>query len=379
MSDLRIIVVAPSGRDGPIIAQLLTRVGLDAIEQPNCEAACREAISGVGAFVVADEALTPQSTASMAAFVAGQPSWSDLPIIVLTSGGEVSAYSEARRRLREPLGNVVLVERPVRPETLISTVKTAVRARKRQYDVRDHLKTEKLASDALRRSEKLAIVGRLAASIAHEINNPLEAVTNLHYLMGSATSLEEAKSFLASADQELARVVEITTQTLRFHRETSTPTQTEVAPLLNSVLKLYAGRIASSRISLHRDFDDSVPIVGFPGELRQLFANLISNALDAMPRGGRLMIRAQSTSEARNGLRPGIKVVVADTGSGIPVKVRAKILEPFVSTKPETGTGLGLWVSSEIVAKHGGTLRFRSRVGTGTVFRIFLPAVPPIR
>jgi signal transduction histidine kinase len=379
VSDLRIIIVTPSGRDGPLIVRLLARVGLDAVEQPDCESACREAASGVGAFVIADEALTPASTATMAAFISAQPSWSDVPVIILTTAGEVSAYSEARRKLREPLGNLVLIERPVRPETFISTVNTAVRARKRQYDVRDHIRQEKLASDALRKSEKLAIAGRLAASIAHEINNPLEAVTNLHYLMASATSLEQIKTYLASADQELARVVEITTQTLRFHRESSTPTQTDIAALLNSVLKLYQRRITSSKTTLRCDFDDSVPIVGFPGELRQLFANLISNALDAMPNGGCLSVRVQRTSELRNGFRPGVRIIVADTGGGIPLHVRSKILEPFISTKAETGTGLGLWVSSEIVTKHGGRMRFRSRVGSGTVFRIFLPATPPAR
>jgi signal transduction histidine kinase len=362
-----------------LIVRLLARVGLDAVEQPDCESACREAASGVGAFVIADEALTPASTATMAAFISAQPSWSDVPVIILTTAGEVSAYSEARRKLREPLGNLVLIERPVRPETFISTVNTAVRARKRQYDVRDHIRQEKLASDALRKSEKLAIAGRLAASIAHEINNPLEAVTNLHYLMASATSLEQIKTYLASADQELARVVEITTQTLRFHRESSTPTQTDIAALLNSVLKLYQRRITSSKTTLRCDFDDSVPIVGFPGELRQLFANLISNALDAMPNGGCLSVRVQRTSELRNGFRPGVRIIVADTGGGIPLHVRSKILEPFISTKAETGTGLGLWVSSEIVTKHGGRMRFRSRVGSGTVFRIFLPATPPAR
>lgn len=378
VKDLRIIVVAPSGRDGVLICQLLTRVGLEAIDCANCEAACEAARSGVGAFVIADEALTPASTPALAAFIAGQPSWSDLPVIILTGGGAVTAHSETRRRLREPLGNVVLIERPVRPETLISAVNTAIRGRKRQYEMRIHLEQEKLAADALRKSEKLAIAGRLAASIAHEINNPLEAVTNLHYLMASAKSLEEAKRYLASADQELARVVEITTHTLRFHRETTTPVGTDVIAVLNSVLKLYERRMASSSITLHTDFQGCAPITGFPGELRQVFANLIGNALDAMPGGGTLAIRIRRSTEMRNGMRPGVRIAIADSGGGIPKAIRGKILEPFVSTKPETGTGLGLWVSTEIVAKHGGHLQFKSRVGVGTVFSIFLPETAPL-
>ena len=324
--------------------------------------------------MIADEALTPASTAVLASFIAGQPSWSDLPVIVLTGRGAVTAYSETRRKLREPLGNVVLIERPVRPETLISTVNTAIRGRKRQYDMRAHLEQEKLAADALRKSEKLAVAGRLAASIAHEINNPLEAVTNLHYLMGSATSLEELKRYLASADQELARVVEITAHTLRFHRESSAPVETDVVAVLNSVLKLYERRIANCAIKLQCEFTACAQIVGFPGELRQVFANLVGNALDAMTDGGTLAIRIRPATETRNGMRHGVRIAIADSGSGIPVAIRGKILEPFVSTKPETGTGLGLWVSAEIVAKHGGHLHFKSRVGTGTVFSIFLPA-----
>jgi signal transduction histidine kinase len=373
VNELRIIVVAPSGRDGSLIRQLLTRVGLEAIDRADCEAACAAARSGVGAFVIADEALTPMNTAVLASFIADQPSWSDLPVIVLTGGGAVTAYSESRRKLREPLGNVVLIERPVRPETLISTLNTAIRGRKRQYDVRAHLEQEKVAADALRKSEKLAVAGRLAASIAHEINNPLEAVTNLHYLMARAKSLEEAKRYLASADQELARVVEITTHTLRFHRESSTPVGTDVVAVLQSVLKLYERRIADGMITLRCEFSGCAPIVGFPGELRQVFANLIGNALDAMPGGGTLTIRVRTAAEMRNGMKRGVRIAIADSGNGIPVAIRGKILEPFVSTKPETGTGLGLWVSAEIVAKHGGHLQFKSRVGAGTVFSIFLP------
>ena len=373
MKDLQIIVVAPTGRDGQLICELFGRVGLEALEFPDCEAACLEAENGVGAFVVADEVLKAASTATLVRFISRQPSWSDLPVILLTGGGAVTLFSEARRKLREPLGNVNLVERPVRPETLVSVIQSAIRARSRQYEVRDHLQLERLAADALRKSEKLAIVGRLAATIAHEINNPLTAVTNLHFLMASAPSLGEAKDYLAIADQELARVIEITTQTLRFHRESTIPAEVKVAEILDSVLKLYERRLASSNIVVDRRLNCSALITGFAGELRQLVANLISNAADAMHAGGKLQVRLRSVSERHNGLRRGIRVVVADTGEGIPVSIRDKILEPFVTTKHDTGTGLGLWVSSEIVRKHSGALRFRSRLGSGTVFSIFLP------
>lgn len=373
MKDLQIIVVAPTGRDSKLICDLLKGVGFQAIEAPDCIAACREAQNGVGAFVVAEEALNAASTAAFVGFFSREPSWSDPAIVMLTRGGQVTLASQAQRKLREPLDNVFLVERPVRPETLLSLVQRAIRGRSRQYEVREHLRLEKLASEALRRSEKLAIVGRLAATIAHEINNPLMAVTNLHYLISSATSLEEAKGYLKTADQELARVVEITTQTLKFHRESTNPAEVNVVEVLESVLKLYKGRIDSHNIVIDRKVDSPALINGFGGEIRQLVANLISNAVDAMHTGGRLRVRVAQALERHNGLRRGIRVVVADTGSGISPIVRDRILEPFVTTKDETGSGLGLWVSSEIIRKHSGALRFKSRPGSGTVFSIFLP------
>jgi signal transduction histidine kinase len=376
MRDFQIIAVAPTGRDGQLICNLLARIGLETLEFPDCETACRAAENGVGVFLIADEVLTPASTATLADFISREPAWSDLPVIVLTTGGQVTVNSENQRRLRKPLGNLILVERPVRPETLISMVQSAIRARGRQYEVRDHLQLEKLAAEALRKSEKLAIVGRLAATIAHEINNPLASVTNLLYLMASAVSFEEVQRYRATADEELARVVEITNQTLRFHRESKIPADVNAAEVLDSVLKLYERRLANSNIVVDRSVDRSALIIGFAGELRQLVANLISNAVDAMRAGGKLHVRIVRASERRNGLRRGIRVVVADTGSGIPLSMRSKMFEPFASTKDDTGTGLGLWVSSEIVRKHKGDLRFRSRLGHGTVFSIFLPLNP---
>ncbi len=373
MNDLEIIVVAPIGRDAQLICDLLARVGLQSSQFPDCHQACREAAVGVGAFVIADEVLDAANTAVLAALISRQPPWSDLPVIVLTDGGQVTRLSESRRKSREPLGNVVLVERPVRPETLVSTMLSAIRARSRQYEVRDHLRHERLAAEALRRSEKLAVAGRLAASIAHEINNPLEAVINLHFLMSSAASLEESQRYLSIADQELARVIDITTQTLRFHRETTTPAEVDVTDVMESVVKLYERRIAAANVVVERRMSTSALITGFAGELRQVFANLISNALDAMPQGGKLYLRVQAHPEHRNPQRRGVRVVVCDNGSGIPVAIRHKVLEPFVSTKDDKGTGLGLWVSSEIVRKHRGTMRFKSWPGRGTLFSIFLP------
>ncbi|HVT97416.1 MAG TPA: ATP-binding protein [Acidobacteriaceae bacterium] len=233
---------------------------------------------------------------------------------------------------------------------------------------------QKRSEETLRRTEKLAATGRLAASIAHEINNPLEAVTNLLFLIRQEHLSPEASRFAELAQQEVTRVSEITQQTLRFYRQSTLPTLSNVAELLDSVITLHLGRIQTLQIDLRRDYDRSLQLFCFAGELRQLFANFISNALDAMtPEGGRLIIR---THAATLKSVPGIRISVADTGGGISQDARRHIFEPFFTTKEATGTGLGLWVSDQIIRKHNGTVRVRSRSTgrTGTVFSIFFPA-----
>lgn len=195
--------------------------------------------------------------------------------------------------------------------------------------------------------------------------------------MASASSFDEARGYLSIADQELSRVTEITRQTLQGNRGNTLPADVNVAEVLDSALTLYTSRLAAKHIVVDRRFDHSAMIVGFAGELRQLIANLISNSFDALQAGGKLRLRVTCATERHNGLRQGVRVVVADTGSGIPMAIREKILEPFVSSKGEMGTGLGLWIGSEIVRRHGGDLRFKSRPGSGTVFSIFLPAQVP--
>jgi PAS domain S-box-containing protein len=233
---------------------------------------------------------------------------------------------------------------------------------------------QKQAQEALLRSEKLAAAGRLAASISHEINNPLESITNLLYLALMDASLSgSTREYLSQAEQELARVSHITTQTLRFYRQTTNPTSADISSLLDSVLRLLKGRFSNTHVEIIRQYRAQRQLYCFEGELRQVFTNLISNALDAMAgSSGRLLVR---TSEAHNWATgdAGIRITVADSGSGIGREVLERIFEPFYSTKGNRGTGLGLWVSKEIVAKHHGTLRVRSKVGAGTTFTVFLP------
>ncbi|HEX4066973.1 MAG TPA: ATP-binding protein [Acidobacteriaceae bacterium] len=243
--------------------------------------------------------------------------------------------------------------------------------------------TARLRSEAaLRQQEKLAAAGRLAASIAHEINNPLEAVTNLLYLIEQDQSLKpQTREWLQSATAEISRVSQIATQTLLFHRQSTNPSQIHLREVIESALTLYARRMQDLRIAADRRFRPSISITAFPGELRQVFANLIGNAIDAMPSGGRIQVRERRATQWRTG-QPGIVVTIADTGHGMSEETVRHLFQPFFSTKPNTGTGLGLWVSRDIVLKHGGSITVRSSGNParhGSVFRIFLPSQGVLR
>ena len=237
---------------------------------------------------------------------------------------------------------------------------------------------QKRGADVLIRTEKLAIAGRLAASIAHEINNPLEAIGNLLYLLLGTPLSEEQQEHCAAMSKELHRVTEITKHTLGFHRQTPKAKITRIDRLIESVLTLFEGRLRGAGIQTKCVLSDKHEVLGFEGELRQVLANLVGNAIDAM--GGNsarriLHLRSKEGTSAQSG-RSGVTITIADTGTGMPVSTLAHIFEAFYTTKGEIGTGLGLWVSSEIIEKHQGELRVRSSQAPGqhgTIFRLFLP------
>jgi signal transduction histidine kinase len=205
--------------------------------------------------------------------------------------------------------------------------------------------------NALRRLEKLAAVGQEASTIAHEINNPLESLTNLLYLMKMSESMEEMQRYVGIAQVELARVTEITSKTLRFHRHASKSTWVDVGALANSVVALYSSRMLLRKIDMEWRVRTAPKVLALEGELRQVLNNLVRNALDATPSGGRLLIRVSPACEI-NGHRPGVRVIVADTGEGIGEEMKGRLFEMFQTSKEATGTGLGLWVSKGIVEKH---------------------------
>jgi signal transduction histidine kinase len=371
--DHRTIIVAPTGKDGRLVAGLLERLTIPCHIAASIPEACALIREGAGAAIIAEEAFLEGSMSELLQVVHQQPSWSDFPLILLTVSGRVTIESERLREMRRPLGNLFLLERPIRPETLLSTLEIALRGRERQYQIRDQIEQYARAQEALLRSEKLAVTGRLAASIAHEINNPLEAVTNLLFLMRGEASSDRQKKYLAQAEQELARVAEITKQTLRFYREPSQPTATRITTVLDSVLMLFGPRLVSAGIQVKRcERAPSATVLSSPGELRQVIANIVGNAIDAMRTGGRLRIRVAQAGQS-------VRLTMADTGMGIPKAVLPTIFEPFVTTKGETGTGLGLWVTAEIIRRNGWKIRVRScsRPGhSGTTFYIVIPALP---
>jgi len=242
----------------------------------------------------------------------------------------------------------------------------------------------KRSEEALRRAEKLAVTGRLAASIAHEINNPLEAITNLHFLLRNYCHLKDpALNYLTMAEYEVRRIAEITQQTLRFYRQSTSPTRASMPELLDSVLSLFQGRLNALNIQVERDYTPELDLFCFAGEIRQVFANLVANSIDAAGNGSRLVVRARRSRNWRDGSQKGVRFTVADTGSGMVPEARARAFEAFFTTKEVTGTGLGLWVSLEIVMKHQGIMHLRSRAASlqpegsaktsGTVFQFFIP------
>jgi PAS domain S-box-containing protein len=230
------------------------------------------------------------------------------------------------------------------------------------------------AEEAMRRNEKLANAGRLTAVIAHEINNPLEAVTNLLYL--ARQDPKRADQHLQMAEREVQRIAEIVQQTLGSVREIADATPVSISATLDEVVQVHLARLNAKNIHTEIEFSDDDVVQGFGVELRQLFSNLISNAIDALDEGGRLRLRVTRLRNWSTGRRSGVRVMVADNGSGIRQEDRARIFEPFFTTRRDSGTGLGLWLSEGIVRKHGGWIRLRTSTRTGrsgTAFAIFLP------
>lgn len=236
------------------------------------------------------------------------------------------------------------------------------------------------AEEAMLRAEKLAVAGRLAASVAHEINNPLEAVSNLLFLITLVDTTESAREHARAALDQLMRVSLITQQTLKFHRQSGSPSMTRLSDVVENVRMLFGPRFTANGIAVEIKSEGEIDVTCMPNEAQQIFANLMANAIEAMPRGGNLLVRLRPSSDWRNGKTPGMRITFADTGTGVDRATMKQMFEPFFTTKVETGTGLGLWVVAQLVERHGGHIRVWScrRPGaSGTAFTVFLPLSEP--
>ncbi|HET9696521.1 MAG TPA: CHASE3 domain-containing protein [Terriglobales bacterium] len=245
--------------------------------------------------------------------------------------------------------------------------------------IRD-LTEQRQSERSLQSAEKLAIIGRLAASVAHEIHNPLDAMGNILYLLEHGTLDETSKTYVRLAREELERVTSISEQMLTFSRESRVPVSVKISDIIDNVMTLFNARIRRMGVTVVKECDPSLSVTAFPGELRQVFSNLIGNALDAMPGPGKLVIRTEQAHTWNEESERGVRVLVCDNGSGIPREVRPKLMDPFVTSKGEKGTGLGLWVCRGIVEKYHGSLRYRTSTTpghSGTCFSVFLPYNAP--
>jgi PAS domain S-box-containing protein len=284
----------------------------------------------------------------------------------LRAGERIENYETVRLRKDGERINVALTMSPVRNQAgrIIGIAKIA----------RDITRQKKL-EDSLHMSEKLAAVGRLAATIAHEINNPLEAVTNFIYLANHEPGLpDRIRNYLKGADRELRRVSHIAQQTLGFYRDDSQPAEIAIAESIETILTIYEHRFRQKALRIEKRIQPRLVFFSTEGEFKQILSNLIANAIDASNEGGRILICARAMRHLQSG-REGIRVTIADEGIGISPEHKPQLFAPFFTTKKEFGTGLGLWVTKDLIEKKDGRIRFRSQIQpkSGTAMSFFIP------
>jgi signal transduction histidine kinase len=281
----------------------------------------------------------------------------------LRAGERIEHYETIRIRKSGEKFEVSVTISPIKYQGLI------IGASKTARDISQHKHMERL----LVHSEKFIATGRMAATIAHEINNPLDAVLNLIFLARTSTSIAKARGYLLTAEKELVRVAHIARQTLGYYRGTSATTEVDPRELVEDVLAVYQGKLRSNGISVDSRFDHHRPLIVNKGELVQVLSNIIANSIDAMPRGG--VLQVQVVEAVRAGTK-GVRIVIQDNGVGIQQEHLARLFEPFFTTKGHLGTGIGLWVAKQLIEKHHGAIEISSRTdsgNSGTTSSLFLP------
>ncbi|UWU67355.1 response regulator [Bradyrhizobium sp. NC92] len=407
--DHHVLVFAPIGRDGPAAAELFRGSGLEAVNCRDLEELVTEMSAGVGAVFVAEEGLFGKDTAPLAKWIAGQPPWSDLPFVVLTSHREQPAVVAWRRSIVELLRNVSLLERPVQPITLTSTIQSALRARGRQYEIRALLEAreqtaqelEKLViertkaleeankqlrleieerarvEETLRQAQKIEAIGQLTGGVAHDFNNLLMVISGGLDMLERQTDPVRRRRLMDGMIQAAQRGASLTKQLLAFsRRQKLRPEPVDVAAQIGGMRELL-DRSLRGDVHVEFDFPEQLwPVEVDPGELELVILNLAVNARDAMPNGGTIIVRGENLPGLNDGEICGdyVRLSMVDTGVGMPAEIMSRVFEPFFTTKDiGKGSGLGLAQVHGFATQSRGTVRIRSEVGRGTSIELYLP------
>jgi signal transduction histidine kinase/CheY-like chemotaxis protein len=409
----RVLVLAPIGRDAQAAAQHLAENRIVNVVCDDIDDLLVKLGEGAAVALVTEEAFLRGGTQALEAWVANQPAWSDFPFIILTSRATSAATLAYRMRLLESLGNVSLLERPLNAVTLMSAIRSAMRARGRQYEVQDHLlERERFAAQledqvlertkqieqaneelrqqiaerrqieaALQQAQKMEVIGQMTGGVAHDFNNLLTAVLGNLELATRRGKDENIRRFLEGATQAAQRGAKITSQLLAFSRTQRLQTEAIDLNAIVSAMGDLLFRTIGATVRIETILEGSLwPAKADPSQIESVILNLAVNARDAMPDGGRLTIVTANILQGDRSkpaeLPPGdyVSVCVKDTGIGMTEEVLGKAFEPFFTTKPVgSGTGLGLSQVYGIAKQSGGTVAIDTEVGKGTTVRVYLP------
>jgi len=407
--DHRVLVFAPIGRDGPASVELFKSLNLEAVVCQNLPALISEMNSGVGTVFVAEEGLYGKDTAALANWISTQPPWSDLPFIVLTSHRDRPALVAWRRGIIDLLRNVSLIERPVQPMTLASAVQSAMRARRRQYEIRALLEARESAAQELenlvavrtraleeannqlrvemderarieesfRQAQKIEAIGQLTGGVAHDFNNLLMVISGGLEVLDRQPDPDRRRRIMDGMMQAAQRGASLTRQLLAFsRRQKLRPEHVDIALQIGGMRELL-DRSLRGDVHVEFDFPQSLwPIEVDPGELELVILNLAVNARDAMPNGGTIVVRGENLSGLSDDQLSGdfVRLSVVDTGIGMDQEILSHVFEPFFTTKDiGKGSGLGLAQVYGFATQSRGTVRIKSQIGQGTSIELYLP------
>ena len=407
--DHRVLVFAPIGRDGLASTELFRSSNLDAINCQSLAELVSEMTAGVGAVFLAEEGLFGRETTALTQWIEQQPPWSDLPFVILTSHREQPAVVAWRRGFVELLRNVSLLERPVQPMTLTSALQSAMRARRRQYEIRALLEAreqtaqelEKLVvertraleeankqlrveieerarvEETLRQAQKIEALGQLTGGVAHDFNNLLMVISGGLDMLDRQADPNRRRRLMDGMVQAAQRGASLTKQLLAFsRRQQLRPETVDVATQIGGMRELL-DRSLGGDVHVEFDFPDSLwPVEVDPGQLELVILNLAVNARDAMANGGAIVVRGENLSDLNDGEIAGdyVRLSVIDTGVGMSPEILSRAFEPFFTTKDVgKGSGLGLAQVHGFATQSRGTVRIRTEVGHGTSIELYLP------